>query len=164
MFDTLGERKERRRHWRHRLVFFILCCVVFFGCVGYLFSLDPEDSTNPMDIVQGTGSEMEEFEMLYSGPPELKIKWDDVIGQAWSIAYVTGWAQNVSTRTIRFENIIYRVRDKDGNIIWEEEDDRVAGGFTLEPIEYIDFDIMPICKRPAETFELVVEGATVLNR
>jgi len=102
--------------------------------------------------------------MLYSGPPELKIKWDDVIGQAWSIAYVTGWAQNVSTRTIRFENIIYRVRDKDGNIIWEEEDDRVAGGFTLEPIEYIDFDIMPICKRPAETFELVVEGATVLNR
>jgi len=117
-----------------------------------------------MDIVQGTGSDMEGFEVVYYGPSELKVKWDELFGQAWSIAYVTGWVQNASTSIISFESILYRVKDKEGNIIWELKDDRFLSGFTMEPIEYFDFNVMPICKRPAQTFELVVEGAEVLER
>ena len=164
MFDTLGERKTRRRRRRLQLEVFLLCCVICCSCVGYLFSLDPEDSTDPMDIVQGTGSDMEGFEVVYYGPSELKVKWDELFGQAWSIAYITGWIQNASTSIISFESILYRVKDKEGNIIWESKDDRFLSGFTMEPIEYFDFNVMPICKRPAQTFELVVEGAEVLER
>ena len=161
MFDTLGETKERRQRRRLQLEVFLLCCVIVSSCAGYLFSLDPEDSTDPMDIVQGTGSDMGEFEVVYFGPSELKVKWDEMIGQAWSIAYVTGWAQNASTSIISFESINYQVKDTEGNIIWEEKDSRFLRGFTLEPMEYFDFNVMPICKRPAQTFELVVEGADV---
>ncbi len=117
-----------------------------------------------MDIVQGTGIDMEGFEVVYYGPSELKVKWDELYGQAWSIAYVTGWVQNASTSIISFESILYRVKDKEGNVIWESKDDRFLSGFTMEPIEYFGFDVMPICKQPAQTFELVVEGAEVLER
>ncbi len=164
MFYTLGEHRERRRQNRNRFVLFVLCCTVIAGCTGYLFSLDSENGTNPTDIVQGTGDNMGEFEVAYSGPSELKVKWDEVIGQAWSIAYVTGWAQNASTKDIRFKNIIYRVKDENGNIIWEDTDDRFAGGFTLEPMEYFDFGVMPICQRPAKIFEMAVEDADLINR
>jgi len=87
-----------------------------------------------------------------------------MIGQAWSIAYVTGWAQNASTSVVSFESILYRVKDEEGNIIWVEEDVRFPDGFTLEPIEYFDFNVMPVCKRPAHTFELVVEGDRVIKK
>ena len=157
MANMLGERKQRWRERRNRLAIFVLCCGVLIGCAGYLFSLGPEDGVDPMRIVQGTGEDMREFQAVYIGPSTLTVTWDEMIGQAWSIAYVSGWVRNTSNRPVSLKHLSYRVKDEDGTIIWEAPDNRFSGGFQLDPLDYIDFDVMPLCKRPAKTFELVIE-------
>ena len=157
MFDTLGERKEKRRYIRNRVIPFSTCCLFLIGCIIYLFSLDSEDSSKPTDVVQGTGHTIENFEMTATTPEGLQVKWDEVFGQAWSIAYVSGWIRNTSSRTVNIQNVAYRVLDENNNTIWEDTDYRFSGGFGLEPVEYFDFYVMPVCNRPATVFEIVVE-------
>jgi len=164
MYNMLGEKKERRARKRKRFAVGLLILLVAAGSLGYVFSINPDKSTHPMDIVQGTGASLEGFQMVFSGPSELSVKWDKVIGQAWSIALVSGWVQNVSTKTVKFQSLEYRVKDKDGNIVWEEQDSQFTGEISLGPGEYIDFDVMPICKRAARIFELVAVGAEVINQ
>ena len=125
----------------------------------YIFS--PHQQADPMDVVQGTGADLGEYEFAYHGPSELEVRWDKAIGEAWSISWAKGWIRNISARAVSFEALVYRVKDKEGNILWEEQDARFSDGFTLEPAAYINFDIMPICKRPARIFELNVEGVPV---
>ncbi len=157
MFDTIGERKERRRYIRNRIIPFILCCFFLIGCTAYLLGLDPAKSSKPTDIVQGTGNDINEFDLVHTTLDELEVEWDEMFGQAWSIAYVSGWVRNTSARSVKIENVIYRVQDEEGSVIWEKYDNRFLQGFTLNPIEYFDFYVMPVCTRPAQTFEVIVE-------
>ena len=130
----------------------------------YVYGIDPDESAHPMDIVQGTGAYIEGYEMVYIGPDELQVRWDEVYGQAWSIAMVSGWTRNNSNTIVKFDEIVYRVRSKDNTIIWEETDARFERGFALQPMEYINFDIMPICNRPAKIFEIEIVGAQIIER
>lgn len=159
MFDSIGERKQRRAQRRRALAFGLCVLAIAVGGMVYLFS--PHEQADPMDVVQGTGADLGEYEFIYDGPSELEVRWDKAIGEAWSISWAKGWIRNVSAEPVSFAALIYRVKDAQGNILWEEQDARFPEGFTLEPAAYINFDIMPICKRPARVFELAVEGALV---
>ncbi len=159
MFDSIGERKQRRAQRRRTLAFGLCLLAVAVG--GAIYLLSPHPQADPMDVVQGTGANVGEYEFAYDGPPELEVRWDQATGEAWSIAWVKGWLRNTSAKRLSFEALIYRVKDREGNILWEEKDARFPDGFTLEPAGYINFDIMPLCKRPARVFELAVEGALI---
>ncbi len=164
MYDTLGELKQRSIRKRNLFVSVSIILLSVGVSLWFLFNTDPDESPDPLDFVQGTGVDMEGFQMVYEGPSELEVRWDEVIGQAWSIAYVSGWVRNTSQEAVECRNIVYRVKDPDGNIMWEITDERFSGGFDLQPGSYIDFDVLPICKRSAEIFELSVEVAVILNQ
>lgn len=137
----------------------LLTLSIMVGGLIYLFG--PHKDADPMDIVQGTGADLGEYQFEYIGPSELEVRWDEATGEPWSPTWVKGWARNASDKTVTFEKLVYRTRDEDGNIIWEEEDERFSEGFALKPMDYITITIMPICKRPARLFELAVEGVLI---
>lgn len=173
MKSMLGARKERRTRIIKRLA---LCSLILFiagGGLGYIISIDPEKSTKPLDIVRGTGTDQEGFQLVFNGPSELEVKWDEVMGHALSCTQISGWIRNNSTKdSVRFKSIACRVRNNSGDIIWDNPDieflDRYGPGqyekFMLEPNEYIDFIVFPLCTTEASSFELVIVDAEVIGR
>lgn len=162
MRDTLGEKHQRRARKRKQFVLMAMVLVVGVGGTGYLFTIDPAESTHPTDIVQGTGVDWEGVQMVFLGPPELVVDWDEVIGQALSCTWVSGWIRNKSDREIvRFDSIFCRARDADGNVIWEVPYMEDAGPFQLNPTEYLDFRVIPICTTETKVFELEIIDAEV---
>ena len=170
---TLGEKKQRKARNIKR---FALCLVVLFiagGGLGYLLTVNPDETTRPLEVVRGTGTDIEGMQLMFIGPEELEVRWDDVTGHALSCVRISGWIKNDSEKKIvKFENLACRVKDNKGNVIWEDLDleflDRFGPGkydrYTLEPHEYIDFSVFPICNTSVHVFELSVENAEVINR
>lgn len=163
MFETIGERRQRKAKRRRQLALILLLLGVAVSCGVYLVGMDAEKTTRPLDIVQGTGASMGSFRVQFVGPPELEVRLDSMDGEAWSIAWVAGWISNRSGSTVKFDQIVYCIRDKDGRVVWEDEDPRFEAGFTLKPMDYVNFDVMPISARSAEVFEIRVEGTRVTD-
>lgn len=173
MKSMLGARKERKTRIVKRLVFCSLILLIAGGGLGYIISIDPDKSTKPLDIVRGTGTDTEALQLVFSGPSELEVKWDEVGGHALSCTQISGWIRNNSTNdSVKFKSIACRVRNNSGDIIWDNPDigflDRFGPGqyekFILEPNEYIDFIVFPLCTTEASSFELVIVDAEVIER
>ncbi|MBT4511419.1 MAG: hypothetical protein HOC20_04310 [Chloroflexi bacterium] len=170
--ETLGEKKQRKARNIKR---FALCSIILFvvgGGAGYMLTVNPDESTHPLDIVRGTGTNIEELQLMFIGPEELEIRWDDMTGHVLSCVRISGWIKNDSeSKTVKFENVACRIKDEKGNIIWEDLDleflDRFGPGkydrYTLGPHEYIDFSVFPICNRAAHVIELSVEEAAIID-
>ncbi|MDD5094328.1 MAG: hypothetical protein PHV74_08130 [Dehalococcoidia bacterium] len=161
MHETIGERAQRRALTRTKIAICILVIVVMGASVGFMIRNDPNQSKGAIGIVRGSGTELE---AVFIGPPELKVDWDGVTGQAWSVSLVQGRIRNISNKTVRFQDIVYRVKDGNGDTIWEGSDGRFADGGKLEPTQYLNFVANPITNRESKIFEVVVKNATVSSR
>lgn len=164
MLESIGERRQRIARRKRQLVVAVLALCAATTAAVWVFSIDPEKSPRPIDIVQGTGGEMDKFTVRFVGPDGLRLRLDQITGKSWSISWVAGWIRNASPNTVRFDRIRYAVRDEANRILWEVEDPRFPSGFTLDPIDYITFDVMPVCSGRGTAFDVIVEGAEVIEK
>ncbi|MDY6911627.1 MAG: hypothetical protein SVM79_04640 [Chloroflexota bacterium] len=155
---TLGEIKEQKARKIKRIALGLFILVVIGGSIGYIYTKNPEQTQKPTDVAMGTGAQLE---TIFIGPSELEIKWDEVIGHAWSISLVSGWIVNKSTenKSIEFDSIWYSVQDQNGEVIWQTPDQLFweLGGGELKPGDYHDFSVIPICRREAKSFVVSIE-------
>lgn len=168
----LGERKELKARRIKQLTVGLLILFVAGGSLGYFLRIDPEDSTHPLDIVQGTGTNVEGLQLVFVGPDELEVKWEETMGHALSCTQISGWIRNNSGQhTVRFKSIAGRIKNAAGDVIWEEKDlefmERFGPGhnerYALGPNEYIDFMVFPLCTTEARKFELAVVEDEVIG-
>jgi hypothetical protein len=161
MDDTIGAAAQRRAQRRKQLAIGLLVFLAVGVMVSFMINTDPTQSKGAMEIVRGTGAKLE---TVFVGPTELRVKWERMIGQAWSVSLAEGRIRNISDKTVKFQGIIYYVKDENGDVIWEEADERYIGGGMIEPLGSISFACHPICKREARIFELLVKDTEVLRK
>ena len=142
--DTIGAAAQQRARRKKQLAIGLFALLAIGGLVSPFISTLLTQSGGPTAIVRGTGAELE---TVFVGPPELEVVWESVIGQAWSVSLVQGRIRNISNTTVRFKGITYSVKDENGDVIWEETDERYIMGGVIEPLASIYFVSHPISRR-----------------
>lgn len=155
MDNTVGAAAQRRRRRRNQL-FIGLFALLAIGGLASSF-IGPA-------LTQTEGSMDTAMETVFVGPPELEVVWESVTNQTWSVSLVQGQIRNISNTTVRFSGITYSVKDENGNVIWEETDERYVAGGAIQPFGSIHFVIYPLAGRDARIFELRLKDAEVVRR
>ena len=158
MQDPIGITTPQKARRRKQFLIGLLIVEIIGTIFGYMLINDANQSRGVVNIVRGTGAELR---TAFLGPSELEITWDDMKGKAWSVSLIEGRIRNVSNSVVKFDNVIYRIRDDVGNIIWKDDDWRFERGGSLKPMEYFNFATNPVSKRESEVFEIVIENAKV---
>lgn len=161
MEETIGAASRRKSQRKKQLVVGLLGLLIISGFGGYFNSTDSAQGAGAMNIVSGTGGELE---TVFVGPPELEVVWERVIGEAWSVSLVQGRIRNISDARVNFESIIYSVKDENSDVIWEKTDSRYIMGGVIEPLGSISFAVHAISGREARILQLLVKDAQVLER
>ena len=161
MSEPLGAVANRKRKQRLAVEIAILILMISGAIVYLIFNVDTTESKGALEIVMGPGAEMK---ATYVGPSELQVQWDNVTGHEWSVALIEGRLRNVSNKIVTFEDVIYRVKDDQGGIIWQQSDSRFEDGGRLGVMQYFNFAAQPMSKKDATSFEVVIAGAEVFHR
>lgn len=154
MDNTVGAKAQRKSRRRKRFVVILLVIGVIAVLLKFAVFTDPSQSKGAIGVVRGTGAELE---TVFTGPDGLKVKWERILGQAWSVSLVEGRIHNVSDEAVRFGGIVYRLRDVEGSVVWEKTDDRYPAGGMIEPLRSIPFVCQPVAGRESKTFELFIK-------
>ena len=151
MEDTVGA-KHHTVAQRRKVIFRLALVILVAGAmVGFLISIHPSNGGK-------------QLEMDFAGPAELKVVWDKVVVGPLQSSIFEGWIINASDNPVRFRSIIYRVKDQNGKVLWEERDNRFTGEDTIGTLGKISFVCHPILGEGAASFELMVDGEKLLNR
>ena len=97
----------------------------------------------------------EKFSNFVATPLSIFSRW--ITPVRWII-------RNISDRRVKFQSILYQVKDGNGDVIWKDSDARYIEGGMIEPLGSLAFASHPVCKREAKTFELIIKGAEVLGK
>ena len=131
MEDTVGA-KHQTVAQRRKMLFRLAMVILIAGAmVGVLISIPSSKGAR-------------QLEMDFTGPAELKVVWEKAIVGPSPNPMFEGWIINVSDSPVRFSSIIYRVKDQNGEVLWEERDNRFAGENTIGILGKISFACRPI--------------------
>ncbi|MFA4835671.1 MAG: hypothetical protein WC749_06350 [Dehalococcoidia bacterium] len=151
MENTVGA-KHKTVAQRRKVMFRLALVILVAGAlVGFLIGIHPSGGAK-------------QLEMGFAGPAELKVVWEKAVVGPLPHSIFEGWIINVSDNPVRFRSIIYRVKDQNGKVLWEERDNRFAGVNTIGTLGKISFVCRPILREGTMSFELMVDGEKLLNR